>query len=211
MSRLISNENLISVLRSALADLYGIMPEFDPGGERAHPGWQTIDDLRQIIAEMEGTDLVYIDYPGEFPKSQEELVAEWVEDMKSRGVLLSGQFYRVTIVENGDFYDLEVESDPDTVAAVYQNAYNNEQAQDAADDLEAILEEAGCKTVLNWPPDRAAWPAWLHTWEKMGDEMPCPECYEVALSTQDGLTVCRACGWQDENPLNNYPEYYEEH
>ena len=33
----------------ALADLEGIMPQIEPSGERKHPGWQTIEDLRQAL------------------------------------------------------------------------------------------------------------------------------------------------------------------
>lgn len=41
--------NLLQAARCALADLEGIMPEFDPSGDREHPGWQTIEDLRKAI------------------------------------------------------------------------------------------------------------------------------------------------------------------
>jgi hypothetical protein len=37
--------------RGALADLKGIMPEFEPSGDREHPGWQTIKELRKAIAK----------------------------------------------------------------------------------------------------------------------------------------------------------------
>ena len=42
--------SLLAAARCALADLEGIMPEFDPDGDRTHPGWQTIKDLRAAIA-----------------------------------------------------------------------------------------------------------------------------------------------------------------
>jgi hypothetical protein len=35
-------------LRCALADLEGVMPEFEPTGDRQHPGWKTIKDLKKI-------------------------------------------------------------------------------------------------------------------------------------------------------------------
>lgn len=45
-------ESLIaSVLRSALADLEGIMPEFDP--EHAHPAWETMEALRTLVDSEE--------------------------------------------------------------------------------------------------------------------------------------------------------------
>lgn len=37
-------------LRCALADLEGIMPEFEPSGDQEHPGWKTIKDLRKLGA-----------------------------------------------------------------------------------------------------------------------------------------------------------------
>lgn len=44
---------LLQAARCALADLEGIMPSFEPSGDRQHPGWQTIEDLRQAIASVE--------------------------------------------------------------------------------------------------------------------------------------------------------------
>lgn len=40
---------LLNVARSALADLEGIMPDFEPSGDRTHPAWQTIIELRAAI------------------------------------------------------------------------------------------------------------------------------------------------------------------
>lgn len=45
--------NLLITLKCALADLEGIMPEFDVDGERSHPGWKTINELKLIINELE--------------------------------------------------------------------------------------------------------------------------------------------------------------
>lgn len=45
---------LLWVARFALADLEGVMPEFEPSGERSHPGWETIQDLKSAIAKAEG-------------------------------------------------------------------------------------------------------------------------------------------------------------
>jgi hypothetical protein len=36
---------------AALADLEGIMPEFEASGDREHPGWQTIEELRAAMEE----------------------------------------------------------------------------------------------------------------------------------------------------------------
>ena len=41
---------LESICRCALADLEGIMPEFDASGDREHPGWQTIAGLEDILS-----------------------------------------------------------------------------------------------------------------------------------------------------------------
>ena len=38
-----------TVCSYALADLEGIMPEFEPSGDRTHPGWKTIEDLKKVI------------------------------------------------------------------------------------------------------------------------------------------------------------------
>ena len=38
-------DQLHLLARCALADLEGIMPEFEPSGDRTHPGWLTIAEL----------------------------------------------------------------------------------------------------------------------------------------------------------------------
>lgn len=45
-------EDLLQAAKYALADLEGVMPEFDP--DEYHPGWQTIGDLKKAIAKAEG-------------------------------------------------------------------------------------------------------------------------------------------------------------
>ena len=40
--------------RYALADLEGIMPIFDPSGDRKSPAWQTIKELQSAIADAKG-------------------------------------------------------------------------------------------------------------------------------------------------------------
>jgi hypothetical protein len=44
---------LLQVAKNALAELEGIMPEFEPSGDREHPGWETIEELRQAIAKVD--------------------------------------------------------------------------------------------------------------------------------------------------------------
>jgi hypothetical protein len=36
-------------LRCAIADLEGIMPEFEPSGDREHPAWKTIKQLKKLL------------------------------------------------------------------------------------------------------------------------------------------------------------------
>ena len=48
-----AHDSLLLACRCALADLEGIMPEYDPSGDRTHPGWQTIKDLQKAISEAE--------------------------------------------------------------------------------------------------------------------------------------------------------------
>lgn len=49
-----SAPDLLGACRCALADLEGIMPEYEPDGERTHPAWRTILELKQAIAQAEG-------------------------------------------------------------------------------------------------------------------------------------------------------------
>lgn len=47
-------KELLATARNALADLEGIMPEFEPSGDRLHPAWETIEELRRAIAKARG-------------------------------------------------------------------------------------------------------------------------------------------------------------
>ena len=42
-------KRLIAVCKCALADLQGIMPEYEPSGDRKHPAWDTITELKKVI------------------------------------------------------------------------------------------------------------------------------------------------------------------
>jgi len=43
---------LVLAARCALADLEGIMPEFEPSGDRKHSGWKTIRELRDVLTKI---------------------------------------------------------------------------------------------------------------------------------------------------------------
>lgn len=45
---------LLATCKCALADLEGIMPKFEPSGDRQHPAWATIRELQTAINESEG-------------------------------------------------------------------------------------------------------------------------------------------------------------
>jgi hypothetical protein len=42
-------DKLLAAAKNALADLEGIMPEYEPSGERQHPAWSTIEELKKAI------------------------------------------------------------------------------------------------------------------------------------------------------------------
>lgn len=46
--------DLLGAASNALADLEGIMPEFEPSGDRQHPAWMTIAELREAVAKAKG-------------------------------------------------------------------------------------------------------------------------------------------------------------
>ena len=45
---------LLQCARYAMADLEGILPEFETGGDRLHPGWQTLKELKAVIHKATG-------------------------------------------------------------------------------------------------------------------------------------------------------------
>ena len=52
------NLKLLLVAKCAVADLEGIMPEFESSGERKHPAWKTINELRKAIAAAEKSQMM---------------------------------------------------------------------------------------------------------------------------------------------------------
>jgi len=45
-------DELITASRCALADLEGIMPEFEPSGDRTHSAWKTIRELHIALSKF---------------------------------------------------------------------------------------------------------------------------------------------------------------
>lgn len=46
------NKELIQAAKNALADLEGILPEFEPSGDRNHPAWETIKELKKALKKL---------------------------------------------------------------------------------------------------------------------------------------------------------------
>lgn len=54
-ARLIAaSPELLFAARCALADLEGILPEFEPSGDREHPAWETLKLLREVVTKVGG-------------------------------------------------------------------------------------------------------------------------------------------------------------
>lgn len=47
--------DMLAALERSLADLEGVMPEFEPSGDRTHPAWQTMVDIRAAIEKARGS------------------------------------------------------------------------------------------------------------------------------------------------------------
>jgi hypothetical protein len=46
--------DLFNAATCALADMEGVMPQFEPSGDRTHSGWKTIQELQNAIAKAKG-------------------------------------------------------------------------------------------------------------------------------------------------------------
>lgn len=46
-------EFLLDAAKAAYADLQGIMPEFEPSGDREHSGWKSLKELKKAIADID--------------------------------------------------------------------------------------------------------------------------------------------------------------
>lgn len=86
---------LLTAAKCALADLEGIMPEFEASGDRTHPAWQTIKDLKKAIA-IQRYLVVFVDGSGEVmvemcegkPGMEDiQVVRKVIRDCKKEGVI----------------------------------------------------------------------------------------------------------------------------
>jgi len=48
-----TQKQIVSVMRCAIADLEGMLPEIDPSGDREHSGWKTLDELNEWVKILE--------------------------------------------------------------------------------------------------------------------------------------------------------------
>jgi len=48
-------DDLIHWAKCALLDLAEVMPEFEPSGDREHPGWKSIKGLNKAIKKIDST------------------------------------------------------------------------------------------------------------------------------------------------------------
>ncbi len=48
-----TQKQIVSVMRCAIADLEGMLPEADPSGNREHSGWKTLDELNEWVNILE--------------------------------------------------------------------------------------------------------------------------------------------------------------
>lgn len=44
----------VTVIRCAIADFEGILPEFDP--DKKHPAWSTLNELRNLLKDLLGEE-----------------------------------------------------------------------------------------------------------------------------------------------------------
>ena len=56
---------LVVEAKCALADLEGVMPEFEPSGDREHPGWKTILNLRKVLKRVERNQAYIVLFDGD--------------------------------------------------------------------------------------------------------------------------------------------------
>jgi hypothetical protein len=50
-------DELVSGIKCSLADLEGIMPEYEPSGDRTHPAWKTITELKHLLSKSEQSSI----------------------------------------------------------------------------------------------------------------------------------------------------------
>jgi len=49
-------DRAIELLRCAEADLQGILPEFEPSGDREHPAWKTLEEITEFLKQQTDSD-----------------------------------------------------------------------------------------------------------------------------------------------------------
>lgn len=86
---------LVQAAKNALADLEGIMPEFEPSGDRTHPAWTTIEDLKDALAiqrymvlfkDCGGDEPLVEIFEGGHGMTDDEVIRQVIERCESDGV-----------------------------------------------------------------------------------------------------------------------------
>jgi len=67
---------LVHLLNCAIADLEGILPEYDPSGDKQHPAWKTLDELKNMVKQLDTNTVLF---------------AWGIEDIQSRRESLSDE------------------------------------------------------------------------------------------------------------------------
>lgn len=54
-----STHSYLTLLNCAIADLEGILPEIEPSGDRNHPAWKTLDELKAAAENLTSREILF--------------------------------------------------------------------------------------------------------------------------------------------------------
>ena len=91
----------------------------------------------------------------------------------------------------------------DWVVNVFDDEHDEDRVREAWIISGCTEHEAQKAVEAETDADYTLTPAepWHVQWADVGDDMACPRCQKRQIETQDRVSCCRACGWQQENPV----------
>ena len=91
---------LVHLLNCAIADLEVILPEYDPSGDKQHPAWKTLDELKNMVKQLDTNTVLF---------------AWGIEDVQSRRESLSDEQAREVLEVCWNEHDAERGMNWDTI------------------------------------------------------------------------------------------------
>lgn len=116
-----STHSYLTLLNCAIADLEGMLPVIDPSGDRTHPAWKTLDELKTAAENL----------------TSREILFSWsIEDVQSVNSNLSDEQAFAVLEHCDDCHDAEIGMNWSAISAAIDCLYPDIEDSEDSEDIE---------------------------------------------------------------------------